>query len=84
MDEALDFAFAPIGAGPYKFKNVVQTDLSSEVKEDARLVHLGEAEGLDIDDRRTLRLDLAPGHYVLYCNMEGHYLGRMHAPLEVR
>jgi uncharacterized cupredoxin-like copper-binding protein len=43
-----------------------------------------EAEGLDIADRRTLTLDLAPGHYVLFCNMEGHYLGGMHAAFTVR
>jgi uncharacterized cupredoxin-like copper-binding protein len=46
--------------------------------------HLDEAEGLDIGDRRTLTLDLAPGHYVLFCNMEGHYLGGMHAAFTVR
>jgi uncharacterized cupredoxin-like copper-binding protein len=40
--------------------------------------------GLDIDDRETLTLDLAPGHYVLYCNLEGHYLGGMYAALTVR
>jgi uncharacterized cupredoxin-like copper-binding protein len=55
------------------------------VNEDASgLDHLDEAEGLDIDDRRTLVLHLAPGHYVLYCNMEGHYLGGMHAAIIVR
>jgi uncharacterized cupredoxin-like copper-binding protein len=43
-----------------------------------------EADGLDIDDRQTLVLDLAAGHYVLYCNLEGHYLGGMHAALTVR
>jgi Sulfocyanin (SoxE) domain len=43
-----------------------------------------EAEGLDIADRRTLTLSLAPGHYVLFCNMEGHYLGGMHAAFTVR
>ena len=47
------------------------------------LDHLDEAEGLDIGDRRTMTLDLAPGHYVLYCNMEGHYLGGMHAAFTV-
>ncbi|MDB4977928.1 MAG: peptide/nickel transport system substrate-binding protein [Candidatus Peribacteria bacterium] len=31
LDQALDFAFAPIGAGPYKIKSVVETDLSTEV-----------------------------------------------------
>jgi uncharacterized cupredoxin-like copper-binding protein len=55
------------------------------VNEDAPgLDHLDEAEGLDINDRRTLVLRLAPGHYVLYCNMEGHYLGGMHAAFTVR
>jgi uncharacterized cupredoxin-like copper-binding protein len=45
---------------------------------------LDEVEGLDIDDRQTLVLDLAAGDYVLYCNLEGHYLGGMHAALTVR
>jgi uncharacterized cupredoxin-like copper-binding protein len=45
---------------------------------------LDEAEGLDIDDRETMVLDLAAGHYVLYCNLEGHYLGGMYAALTVR
>ncbi|HYY82702.1 MAG TPA: cupredoxin domain-containing protein [Actinomycetes bacterium] len=55
------------------------------VNEDAPgLDHLDEAEGLDIGDRRTMVLRLAPGHYVLYCNMEGHYLGGMHADFTVR
>jgi uncharacterized cupredoxin-like copper-binding protein len=45
---------------------------------------LDEAEGLDIDDRETMVLDLAPGHYVMYCNLEGHYLGGMYAALTVR
>jgi uncharacterized cupredoxin-like copper-binding protein len=45
---------------------------------------LEEVEGLDIDDRQTLVLDLARGNYVLYCNLEGHYLGGMHAAFTVR
>jgi hypothetical protein len=44
---------------------------------------LDEAEGLDIDDRETMVLDLAAGHYVMYCNFEGHYLGGMYAALTV-
>jgi Sulfocyanin (SoxE) domain len=46
--------------------------------------HVDEAEGLDLGDRRTLTLDLGPGHYVLFCNMEGHYLGGMYAAFTVR
>ncbi|HEX6703067.1 MAG TPA: hypothetical protein VF101_20245 [Gaiellaceae bacterium] len=32
---------------------------------------------------RKLRLHLAPGRYVLFCNMSGHYLGGMHTKLVV-
>jgi len=54
------------------------------VDEDADGVKLvDEAGGLDIDDRQTMVLDLAPGHYVMYCNLEGHYLGGMYAALTV-
>ena len=45
---------------------------------------LDEAGGLDIDDRQTMVLDLAAGNYVMYCNLEGHYLGGMHAELIAR
>jgi uncharacterized cupredoxin-like copper-binding protein len=55
------------------------------VNEDAPGIDLlDEVEGLDIDDRQTLVLRLVPGHYVFYCNLEGHYLGGMHAALTVR
>src|SRR5207245_6815528 len=33
---------------------------------------------------RTLRLKLAPGHYVFFCNMAGHFLGGMHADVVVQ
>jgi uncharacterized cupredoxin-like copper-binding protein len=55
------------------------------VNEDAPgMDFLDEAQGLDIDDRKTLVLRLAPGNYVLYCNLEGHYLGGMYAALTIR
>ncbi len=31
LDQTFDFGFAPIGAGPYAFKGLVQTELSTEV-----------------------------------------------------
>ena len=34
--------------------------------------------------RRTLKVHLKPGRYVLFCNMSGHYLGGMDRDLEVR
>ncbi|HEV2929525.1 MAG TPA: hypothetical protein VGW74_12600 [Propionibacteriaceae bacterium] len=74
---------------------VVRTDRASDklplqrdgltVNDDAPGIDLlDEVEGLDIDDRQTLILHLAPGNYVLYCNLEGHYLGGMYAALTVR
>ena len=74
---------------------VVRTDLAPDelpLQDDGLTVDeegegikfLEEVEGLDIDDRDTLILDLAPGRYVLYCNLEGHYLGGMYEALTVR
>lgn len=39
--------------------------------------HLGEVEGVDIGQRKSLTLTLTPGHYVFYCNMDGHYRAGM-------
>ena len=33
---------------------------------------------------RRLHVRLTPGHYELFCNMSGHYLGGMERELEVR
>ena len=38
----------------------------------------------NLGETGDLHLDLRPGHYVLYCNLEGHYLGGMHASFDVR
>ena len=40
-------------------------------------LHLAEAEGIDIGVRKTLSVDLTPGTYVVYCNMDGHYQSGM-------
>ena len=45
---------------------------------------LGALEPGAPGDVRELRLTLTPGRYVLFCNMEGHYLGGMHTVLAVR
>lgn len=44
----------------------------------------GSLDGGSPGSVRRLRLHLAPGRYVLFCNMAGHYLGGMHAELVVR
>jgi uncharacterized cupredoxin-like copper-binding protein len=38
---------------------------------------------LDLGETITLTVSLPPGRYVIFCNFEGHYLGGMHAALEV-
>ncbi|MBX3285706.1 MAG: hypothetical protein R2746_07060 [Acidimicrobiales bacterium] len=74
---------------------VARTDLASgelplgsdglSVDEDTPKVRvLGEDESVQLDERHQLDLDLDPGHYVLFCNLEGHYLGGMHVDLEVQ
>jgi uncharacterized cupredoxin-like copper-binding protein len=89
-------SFRLLGQGPTTHEFiVVRTDRPPDklplqrdgltVNEEAPGVELvDEANGLDIDDRQTLDLRLAPGHYVMYCNLEGHYLGGMYAALTVR
>jgi len=44
---------------------------------------MGELDDVPASESRSLTLDLAPGRYVFFCNLEGHYLGGMHAVLEV-
>jgi uncharacterized cupredoxin-like copper-binding protein len=71
---------------------VVRTDLPSNrlpvgpdglsVNED-RLSSMGEIEEAAPGETGTLSLTLPPGHYVFFCNLEGHYLGGMHAALQV-
>ncbi len=47
------------------------------------LKRMGSVEILEAGDKKNITLNLPPGHYVLYCNLEGHYLGSMHATLDV-
>ena len=46
--------------------------------------HLAEREGVDMGGHATLTVRLAPGHYVVYCNMDGHYQAGMSAGFDVR
>ena len=49
----------------------------------ARVRIVDEIEEVQLGDTAVLHVRLEPGHYVLFCNLEGHYLGGMHADLEV-
>ena len=61
----------------------LQDDGLTVDEEGERVELVDEIDGLDIDERQTLVLGLAPGPYVMYCNLEGHYLGGMYAALTV-
>jgi uncharacterized cupredoxin-like copper-binding protein len=54
------------------------------VDEDAAGLHrIGSIEEINLGETANLRVKLPPGHYVFYCNLEGHYLGGMHWSLNV-
>jgi len=73
------------GQGPTRHELIVVRTDRLTVNEKAPGIDLvDDIDGLDIDERQTLVLGLTPGNYVLYCNLEGHYLGGMHASLAVR
>ena len=76
--------------------NIARTDMSSgklpvsadgtvdDLTPHAGFDHLAEAEGIDIGEHKTLTVNLTPGHYSLYCNMEGHYMAGMHTDFTVQ
>jgi uncharacterized cupredoxin-like copper-binding protein len=45
---------------------------------------VGELEPGQPGSLRTLHLHLAPGRYLFFCNMAGHYLGGMHQEVVVQ
>jgi uncharacterized cupredoxin-like copper-binding protein len=54
------------------------------VAEDSPLLHRqGSVESAGIATRHKLTLNLAPGSYVVYCDLEGHYLSGMHVLIHV-
>jgi len=52
-------------------------------EESSFIQDVGEISDLNIGDSSTLLLHLRPGRYVLFCNLEGHYLGGMHALIQI-
>jgi uncharacterized cupredoxin-like copper-binding protein len=61
----------------------LRTDGLSVEEDSPTLKRMGSVEILEAGDKKNFQLALPPGHYVLYCNLEGHYLGHMYATLEV-
>jgi uncharacterized cupredoxin-like copper-binding protein len=54
------------------------------VNEQSKLLHpVGSLGEIRLGATRELTLRLDPGHYVLFCNLEGHYRGGMFVSFEV-
>ena len=73
---------------------VVRTDLSAdklplassapEVDEDSEKLHsVDEVEDIAVGATADLKVDLPAGHYVVICNVPGHYSSGMHADFTV-
>ena len=88
--------FVAFGEGPSMHEfNIAETSLDptklplaadgtlDDQTEHAGFRHVAEAEGIDIGDHASLHVDLTPGRYVMYCNMEGHYQAGMVKAFEV-
>ena len=73
----IDETSGPAGGLPLR-PNSLQMD-----EESAQLHPIDSISGIRVGATRNLTLHLAPGHYVLFCNLEGHYLGGMHVALDV-
>ncbi len=105
MHLAVSSETAPSGKVTFQIKNsgelphelvVIRTDKDAdelpveEVKVvERRLKIVARSEHLQAAQEATLTVDLAPGHYVLICNLSGHYEQSqfgpgMRADLEVR
>jgi uncharacterized cupredoxin-like copper-binding protein len=81
------------GPSTHEF-NVDQTDLAADalpidstglfVAENSQsLRRRGSVESAGLGTRHKLTLNLAPGKYVVYCDLEGHYMSGMHVQVIV-
>jgi uncharacterized cupredoxin-like copper-binding protein len=87
------FVVQNVGPSTHEFK-IVRTNLAADalpmqpgglsVNDDSAALHsVRDIDEVDAGDHTQLEVDLAPGHYVVYCNFEGHYLGGTRAAFDV-
>lgn len=69
---------------------VMLTDAAAEMAFDAGVAEpstrdaIAERENIVVGATKRLSVDLAPGRYLLLCNLPGHYTSGMHVALEAR
>jgi len=56
---------------------------TDRINEDTAGTNVGETGDMEAGISQTLKLDLAPGHYVLVCNLPSHYGLGMHTDFTV-
>ena len=56
---------------------------TDRINEDTAGTNVGETGDMEAGTSQTLKLDLAPGHYVLVCNLPSHYGQGMHTDFTV-
>ncbi len=56
---------------------------TDRINEDTAGTNVGETGDMEAGITQTLKLDLAPGHYVLVCNLPSHYGLGMHTDFTV-
>jgi hypothetical protein len=91
---AIHFVVHSAGPTMHEF-NIAQTDLGADAlplaadgtvddtKPHAGFTLVAGLPGIDLGETKTLSATLPPGHYVLYCNMDGHYTAGMSRPFTV-
>lgn len=74
-----EFIIAPLSGGslPLRRDGLTVSEEAVEAQEP------GHLEPGAAGAARRLTVNLAPGRYVLFCNLEGHYMGGMHSELVV-
>jgi uncharacterized cupredoxin-like copper-binding protein len=86
-----DLTVANTGPEAHELIVVRETDSRLPMRSDGLTVNeeaverstVGVLESAKPGGVRHLDVKLAPGRYVLFCNMSGHYMGGMHTELEV-
>ena len=86
----MTFTVKNLGTIPHEFV-VLKTDTpaasipvtsfegeANRFDEDAAGTNVGETGDMEPGTTKTVTIDFAPGHYVLVCNLPGHYAAGMH------
>jgi uncharacterized cupredoxin-like copper-binding protein len=77
-DHELIIASTPNGSLPLRPDGLTIDEESIEAREP------GSLPPAEPGARRPLTVHLTPGRYVLFCNMDGHYMAGMHTEVVVR